>query len=201
MAAAAPEHLTHLILDDGLQNPDLVKDLSLLLIDGGAGFGNGRMIPAGPLRERVESAAARVQAAVLIGADATGAARQLPPGLPVISASLTSVFLHSPGDLAGRRVMGFAGIGRPGKFRASLESAGAEIAGFHPFADHHFYHPAEIAGLIEQAQAAGALLVTTRKDWVRLPEAARERVLAIEVGLEFTPADALAALLCRSATS
>lgn len=102
-----------LVLDDGLQNPGLGKTLSLLVVDGGFGFGNGRVLPAGPLREPVAAAAARCQAAVLIGADLAGACRALPPTLPVLRARL----LPGPeaAALAGRPVLAFAGIGRPEK--------------------------------------------------------------------------------------
>ncbi|HET9146903.1 MAG TPA: tetraacyldisaccharide 4'-kinase, partial [Acetobacteraceae bacterium] len=113
-----------IVMDDGLQNPDLARTLSFLVIDGGAGFGNGRCIPAGPLREPVRAAAARCRAAVLIGDDRHGALGLLPPGLPVLRARLRP---RSPIPLAGRRVIGFAGIGRPEKFFDSLREAGAEL--------------------------------------------------------------------------
>ena len=101
--------------------------LSLLVVDGASGFGNGRVFPAGPLREPVAAAARRCQAAVLIGPDATGALAKLPPGLPVHRARLV------PGPeaaaLAGRRVLGFAGIAMPDKFFATLAEAGADDGG------------------------------------------------------------------------
>ncbi|MDE2581170.1 MAG: tetraacyldisaccharide 4'-kinase, partial [Rhodospirillales bacterium] len=75
-----------LVMDDGLQNPGLVKDVALLVIDGGFGFGNGRVLPAGPLREPVAAAAARCAAAVLIGEDRHGARAALQPALPVLRA-------------------------------------------------------------------------------------------------------------------
>ena len=81
-AAAERAGAQAIIMDDGLQNPTLEKTLSLLIIDGSYGFGNGRVIPSGPLREPVAAAAARCQAAVLVGEDETGALAQLPPGLP-----------------------------------------------------------------------------------------------------------------------
>ena len=95
-----------LIMDDGLQNSGLVQDLPLLVIDGAVGFGNGRVLPAGPLREPVAAAARRARAAVLIGPDATGATAGLK--LPVLRAAL----VPDAAGLAGRRVLAFAGIGR-----------------------------------------------------------------------------------------
>ena len=153
-----------LVLDDGLQNPTLQKTLSLLVIDGAAGFGNRRMIPAGPLREPVAAAAGRCQAAVLIGPDRTGALAALPPGLPVLRCDLRSE--DAP---VGARVFAFAGIGRPEKFFAGLERAGALVVGQRAFADHHVFTDAELRALTADAARLDALLATTPKDAVRLP--------------------------------
>ena len=134
-AAAQAAGAQAIIMDDGLQNPTLAKTLSLLIIDGSYGFGNGRVIPSGPLREPVFAAAARCQAAVLIGEDETGALAQLPPGLPVLRARLV------PGPeaaaLAGKPVVAFCGIANPRKFFSTLQEAGAVLAARHPFADHY----------------------------------------------------------------
>ena len=182
-----------LVLDDGLQNPTLHKDLSLLVIDGGFGFGNGRLLPAGPLREPVAAGAARCQAAVLIGPDEAGAAAALPPGLPVLHARLV------PGPatraLRGRRVLAFAGIGRPAKFFATLREAGAAVVGEVAFADHHRFTAGELAGLLARAEQAGAVPATTAKDAVRLPAAVRGQIAVADVSLEWQMPDAIAALL------
>lgn len=177
---------SHLILDDGLQNPDLIKDLSFLLIDGGAGFGNGRVIPAGPLREPVASAAARAAAVVLIGADISGALARLPPALPVLRADLQPCGTN----LSGRRVLGFAGIGRPEKFRRSLIESGAELADFVSFPDHHPYSAGDLAALRQRADRLGAALVTTAKDHVRIADGAGILILGVTLG--WHPAGALA---------
>ncbi len=182
-----------LVMDDGLQNPGLHKDLSLLVIDGGTGFGNGRVLPAGPLREPVAAAAARCQAAVLIGNDATGAADLLPASLPVLHAHLV------PGAeaeaLRGQRVLAFTGIAVPDKFFASLAAVGAEIVGRRPFPDHHLYTPAERSALLAEAEASAAIPVTTAKDAVRLPEAMRTRVRVLRIALAWQDEAALQALL------
>lgn len=180
-----------LVMDDGLQNPTLAKDIALLVIDGGYGFGNGRLLPAGPLREPVAAGAARCRAAVLIGEDATGAARHLPPTLPVLRAHLAPD--AQARALAGRRVFAFAGIGRPAKFYATLREAGAEIAGTQDFPDHHPYATAEIARLLARADALGAAAVTTPKDRVRLSPGLPIR--AAGVSLVWEDAAAIDALL------
>jgi tetraacyldisaccharide 4'-kinase len=172
-----------IVLDDGLQNPTLEKDLSLLIVDGSFGFGNGRVIPAGPLREPVVAAAARCQAAVLIGADESGALARLPPGLPVLRARLR------PGPeaeaLAGQPVFAFCGIANPRRFFATLQEAGAVIAGRLAFADHYPYDAGDMRDLLAEAEALRAIPVTTRKDFVRIPPAFRARVTVLTVRLEW----------------
>jgi tetraacyldisaccharide 4'-kinase len=179
-----------LIMDDGLQNPGLAKDLSLLVIDGAAGFGNGRVLPAGPLREPVSAAASRCRGAVLIGADRTGALACLPPGLAVLRAALVATE-----SFAGRRVLAFAGIGRPGKLAETLAAAGAEIARLRPFPDHHAYTRAELDALLAEAATLGAEPVTTAKDAVRLPPGYAERVRVSEVRLVWEDEPAVEAVL------
>jgi tetraacyldisaccharide 4'-kinase len=175
-----------LIMDDGLQNPGLVKDLSLLVIDGEVGFGNGRPIPAGPLREPIAAAAARCQAAVLIGPDRTDALGQL-AGLSVLRARLMA-----SGAPVGARMLAFAGIGRPEKFAATLREAGVDVAGLRSFPDHHRYTPGELATLQAEARSLGARLVTTAKDAVKLPQGFAE---IVGVRLEWDDPAALMALM------
>ena len=180
-----------LVMDDGLQNPGLHKDLSLLVVDGASGFGNGRVLPAGPLREPVAAGAARCQAAVLIGPDATGAAAVLT--LPVLRADLR------PGPevaaFVGRRVFAFAGIARPEKFFSMLAEAGVVVAGTMSFPDHHPFSPADLRRVTAEAARIGAAPVTTPKDAVRLPDAYRERIGVVGVSLGWADPAALDALL------
>ncbi|MBN8874865.1 MAG: tetraacyldisaccharide 4'-kinase [Rhodospirillales bacterium] len=190
-----------LLLDDGLQNPTLAKDLSLLVIDGGTGFGNGRVLPAGPLREPVAAGAARCGAAVLIGEDRTGALRHLPPRLPVLRARLVQD--AAVAGLRGRRVLAFAGIAHPDKFFTPLAAAGAELVATRAFPDHHSYDAAELDRLLAEADRLAALPVTTPKDAVRLPGPVRARVTVVGVGLAWEdPAarDALLAPLLQGGT-
>ncbi len=170
-----------IVMDDGLQNPTLEKDLSLLVIDGTYGFGNGRVIPAGPLREPVAAAAARCHAAVLIGPDECGALSQLPPGLPVLRARLAAG--PEAQMLAGQPVFAFCGIANPGKFFATLQEVGAVLAGREAFADHYPYDAGDVKELLAQAEALRALPVTTKKDFVRLPPQFRSRVTVVTVQL------------------
>lgn len=181
-----------LVMDDGLQNPTLARDLGLLVVDGASGFGNGRVIPAGPLREPVAAAAGRCAAAVLIGEDLRSARATLPPGLPVLRASLVQL---EASELVGRRVFAFAGIGIPSKFFSGLRDAGAVLAGSEGFADHHRYTTAEVHWLLDRATAEDAVPVTTPKDAVRLPAGLRARVHVVGVRLAWDDPGALDALL------
>ncbi len=197
--AAAAAGAAALILDDGFQNPYLRLDLALLVIDGGYGFGNGRLLPAGPLREPLAAGLARADGVIVIGADEVGLGRWLPPGLPRLDAHLVPA--ASTPDLAGRRVLAFAGIGRPAKFFASLAQLGAQLVERHEFADHHPYQPAEIQALIGRAAALDALCVTTEKDRVRLPPALAAKVLTLPIELDFADLPALARLLAPILTA
>jgi tetraacyldisaccharide 4'-kinase len=182
-----------LVMDDGLQNPGLVKDLSLLVVDGSYGFGNGRIIPAGPLREPVAAAAARCRAAVLIGKDESNVQAQLPPNLPVLRARLV------PGPeaevLAGQPVFAFCGIANPRKFFNSLQEVGAVIAGRMPYADHYPFDAGDLRELLAEADRLRAIPITTAKDFVRIPPAFRSRVKVLTVRLQWEEPLAIEALL------
>ena len=183
-----------LVMDDGLQNPSLVHDAGILVIDGAAGFGNGHLLPAGPLREPVMAAALRCVAAVLIGADERGALAALPAGFPVLRAAMVPGAAMNA--MAGTRAVAFAGSGRPGKFFASLRQAGIELAVEAGFADHHVYSARELAGLHRQAKALGAALVTTTKDYARLNARARAGITPLGIELAWDDEAAASTLFC-----
>ncbi|WP_428533060.1 tetraacyldisaccharide 4'-kinase [Rhodopila sp.] len=172
-----------LLLDDGLQNPTLRKTFSILVIDGSGGFGNRRVLPAGPLREPVTAAAARCQAAVMIGADLTNAGACLPPTLPLLHARLVQD--NAVAALSGRRVLAFAGIAIPEKFFEPLRAAGATLVAVRRFPDHHAYTERQLEDLLREARQRLAVAVTTPKDAVRLPPAIRDQVTVVGVGLEW----------------
>ncbi len=156
-----------IIMDDGFQNPSLAKDLALIAVDARAGLGNGRVFPAGPLRAPLEFQTARASAVVMIGADADRAGSIGSATLPVLAARL-----EPSGDtawLGAQPIVAFSGIGRPAKFFETLKQNGAVIAAEQPFPDHHLFTAAEAKALLARAERFGALLVTTEKDWMRIP--------------------------------
>nr|WP_305888958.1 tetraacyldisaccharide 4'-kinase [Parvularcula maris] len=156
-----------ILMDDGLQNPSLRKDCSLLLIDGEAWFGNEEVFPAGPLREKPEAAAARCDAIVLIGETSDRTEERVKPlaqGKPVFRAR----FEMDEADLPSGPVVAFCGIGRPERFERSLCDAGVNLSEFVAFPDHHFLSERDLRSLRRTAEAANAMLVTTQKDFARL---------------------------------
>ena len=175
-----------LVLDDGLQNPALVKDLAFAAVDGETGFGNGLCVPAGPLRAPVSVQLPFVRALIVLGGEeaALSAIAGSAPGKPLIRASLEPDALAAA-PLIGREVVAFAGIARPEKFYATLRRVGAQIVMTRNFADHHPYTPREIEALIEEAGRRSALLATTEKDLVRLDARHALAVMTLPVTLRF----------------
>ncbi|MGB0630673.1 MAG: tetraacyldisaccharide 4'-kinase [Alphaproteobacteria bacterium] len=178
-----------LVMDDGLQNPTLRKNLSILVIDGQYGFGNGKVIPAGPLREPIENAMKRIQAIAVIGDVSDALRRSLPIDVPVLTARFVPAVADD--DISGKPVVAFAGIGRPEKFYQTLAGMGCDLVDVKSFPDHHNYSVDEVMRLIEAAAAAGAVVVTTEKDLVRVPTQARDMVRSLKVRLDWNDIAAL----------
>ncbi len=169
--AAFRDGASVIVLDDGLQNPALTKSLTIAVVDAAVGVGNGLCVPAGPLRAPLADQWRFVSALCIIGDGDRGQALAREAArltVPVIRASLEP----DPASmirLRGRRLVAFAGIGRPAKFFQSLERAGLSPVGTRSFPDHHRFSRADCAGLVAEAGRLGAVLVTTEKDRVRLP--------------------------------
>jgi tetraacyldisaccharide 4'-kinase len=179
------------VLDDGFQNPSIAKDLSLVVVDAAYGFGNGRLMPAGPLRERIAAGLARADAVVLLDG------HPAPPELagfdrPILHATLEAIDAER---LVGARLVAFAGIGRPEKFFATLHRLDANLIASRAFPDHHPFRDDEIAQLRRTAEAESARLVTTHKDWVRLKPKQRAGVEVLHVRIAWQDEAALIALL------
>ncbi|HJW40021.1 MAG TPA: tetraacyldisaccharide 4'-kinase [Rhizomicrobium sp.] len=194
-ARLAEEHgYDVIIMDDGHQNFSLAKDLSLVVVDAEVGFGNNRVLPAGPLREPVRQGLDRADAVIVSGAGT--------PALDGFSRPVIRARLVQDDSIvrSGAAVVAFAGIGRPAKFFATLAQRGVRLVEQRPYGDHHIYTQAEIARLKARARATDAILVTTEKDYVRLTPAEREGIVAVPVQTRFEDETVLDGLLDRLRT-
>jgi len=161
---------TVILMDDGFQNPRILKDASLIVVDSERGLGNGKVFPAGPLRAPLKPQLSRTDALIVIGngraADALAAdiaARDKPVFRARLKPDAASV-----AQLLGKPVLAFAGIGDPGRFFRTLRVNQVDVVREHPFADHHAFSKTEIDELVEQARREALTLVTTKKDLARL---------------------------------
>lgn len=200
--AAAAAGAEAIVMDDGHQNPGLAKTLSLVVVDGETRngewpFGDGAVFPAGPMREPLKAGLARADAVVLM----------LPADMDAPDPTLVRLFGETP-VLVARLVpaepppagpqFGFAGVGKPWKVERSLKAAGCDLVDFAPFPDHFAYDEATLERLEARARDFNAGLVTTEKDWVRLPPAWRDRIAAWPVRAAFENEKALDDLLARA---
>ena len=193
-AAAVEAGADTIVMDDGFQNPTLDKDLSVLVLDGRRGIGNGKVFPAGPLRAPLAAQLARAQALLVVG-DAGSSARG------VIAAAQAAGLVLMAGRLVpdqaavavlkGARVLAFAGIADAEKFFATLREAGIAVEATRRFADHHRFSATEAAALIARAERSRLTLVTTEKDLARMtgdtalaPLAAQSKPLPVTLELE-----------------
>lgn len=193
-----------ILMDDGFQNPSLAKDFCLIVADASFGIGNGSCLPAGPLRAPLDAQIARADALVIIGTEsgASGLGSRFErAGKPVFSARL-----QPSGDTRWLSVLpaiGFAGIARPDKFFSTLRSAGGRVEETVPFPDHHQFSEDDAEKLLALAAETRRMLITTEKDWVRLPDTDGKRAelkfrsRPLPVRLEVKEAERLADLVGR----
>lgn len=183
-----------IVLDDGLQNYSLTRDIGFCVIDGMMGFGNGRVIPAGPLRQTLEDALPSIDAFILIGEDMRNVEDLLPQDKPVFTARIV------PRPDADPRYMGpyvgFCGIGYPEKFKQTISKNGFELTDFIAFPDHHAYTDTDLSRLVERAMDLKSRLLTTEKDFVRIADFPKKSLIdVLAVDLVFDAPEKLAGFI------
>lgn len=183
-----------ILMDDGLQNFSIQKALSLLVIDGERAFGNKKLLPAGPMRETLPQALNRIDAIILIGKDKHHLEKKLSAKHPLFRAHL-----HPKGDiwekLRKKRVVAFSGIAHPSKFFDTLRHQGCAVIGQRPFPDHHPYQGSDLRPLIQRAAESKATLVTTVKDFVRIPSKYQSHITPMPIHLQFEKTEAIQTFL------
>jgi len=174
-----------LLLDDGLQHWRLARDCDITVLESAHGLGNGLIFPAGPLREPARELA-RADLLVLTGAmgGPNSGGLGMPPAWPAAKPCFPLAgWIDAPEALDGLSLLAFCGIGLPTKFFAALRQAGFQLTGTACFPDHHPYAQPDLDRLKHRADCHSATLVTTVKDWQRLPLAWQERVVAMPLVL------------------
>lgn len=168
-----------IIMDDGHQNPGLHKDLSIIVVDAATGFGNGFVIPKGPLREPVAEGLARADAVIVVGAGPLPLQLNNCP-VPVFRAKIAPVETPEP-----KPFVAFAGIGRPEKFFDTLTGLNVDLKDAVPFPDHHKFTSGDLNYLKRLATDHGATLITTEKDFVRLPHEEKDNIETLPILVQF----------------
>jgi tetraacyldisaccharide 4'-kinase len=171
-----------IVMDDGLQNPSIIKDLAILIIDGDYGFGNDLIIPSGPLREPINVGIKKADLVIIVGKDKHQIAKNFCTNKKIIYAKTVPINCE---NLSKKSVIAFCGIGRPEKFYKSLEEVGVNIITKFSYADHHQYKEIEIRKMINLAKKNNVKLITTKKDWIRLEEAYQNQIEYLDIKIEF----------------
>ncbi|CAO5674468.1 MAG: Tetraacyldisaccharide 4'-kinase [Holosporales bacterium] len=177
--AAIQDGATVIVMDDGFQNSSLFKDLNVLVVDAYQQFGNGKLFPAGPLREPFNEGIERADLVVVVG-------EEKPQNLSHLKNVLQARF--KPKTLPEKqqeRIIGFAGLGYPQKFKISLLNAGYKVVDFVTYPDHFPYTITEIEKLLKKAKGKKAKLMTTSKDAIRIPAPYKEKIHVFKINLEF----------------
>ncbi|MBR5598864.1 MAG: tetraacyldisaccharide 4'-kinase [Alphaproteobacteria bacterium] len=164
-----------IIMDDGFQNPSLKKDESILVFDGSYGIGNGKIIPSGPLRETLETGLKRATSVIIMGEDKTNLKSQIT--IPCYQGTIIPDVL----ELDNKNVLAFAGIGHPQKFYETLQKLGYNLIKTKDFEDHHTYTTDELNDLKKYAEENNAYLITTEKDYVKIPKEYHKDIYCLKI--------------------
>ena len=182
-----------IIMDDGFQNPSIHKDFSIIVINAAQEFGNKRVMPAGPLRESIKRGLSRTNLIVMIGEITNSLQKIIPDHIPIIEAKFK---INNENKIfKGQKITAFAGIAYPEKFFNSLREQGAKIIKEITYPDHHIYDENDLLSLAEIANKTQSILVSTQKDFVRIPKSYRSLVNTLEGKIFFEKEDIIKEIL------
>ncbi len=167
-----------LIMDDGFQNPSIQKDFSIIVINSEQEFGNRRVMPSGPLRESINRGLSRTNLVIVIGNPSKEIKKIVPDHIPIIESKFE--IKKENKSFKGQKIVAFAGIAYPEKFFNSLKVQGANIIKEISYPDHHIYNENDMLSLVETANKTQSILVSTKKDYVRIPKSYRSLVNTLE---------------------
>ena len=180
-------------MDDGFQNPTIHKDFSIIVINASQEFGNKRVMPAGPLRESIKRGLSRTNLIIVIGVVKQSLKEIIPNHIPIISAKFN---INNENKIfKGQRITAFAGIAYPEKFFTSLKEQGAKIVKEVTYPDHHIFDENDLLSLVEMANKTKSILVSTQKDFVRIPKSYRSLVNTLEGEITFENEDLIKEIL------
>lgn len=182
-----------IIMDDGFQNPTIHKDFSIIVINASQEFGNEKVMPAGPLRESIKNGFSRTNLIVVIGDITNNLQNNIPDHIPIIKAKFK---INNENKIfKGQKITAFAGIAYPEKFFTSLREQGAKIIKEVTYPDHHIYDENDLLSLAETANKTQSILVSTQKDFVRIPKSYRSLVNTLEGKIFFEKEDIIKEIL------
>jgi len=187
---AIKEGATLVILDDGIQDNSIKSDLNILIFNGSQGIGNGRIIPAGPLRENLQQAVKKSQLAIIIEEDKRNINDLIKKSIPILNASL-KIENEYINNFKNKKVLAFCGIGFPEKFYNTLEKIGCNITYKKTFSDHYVYTDKDIKNLFKKSKELDSLLITTEKDHVKIMQEYKNRIFFFPISIEFNDHDLL----------
>ena len=182
-----------IIMDDGFQNPTIHKDFSIIVINSSQEFGNKRVMPAGPLRESIKRGLSRTNLIIVIGEETDYLQKNIPDHIPIISAKFN---INNENKIfKGQKITAFAGIAYPEKFFTSLREQGAKIVKEITYPDHHIYDENDLLSLVETTNKTKSILVSTQKDFVRVPKSYRSLVNTLDGEIDFEKEDLVKKIL------
>ncbi len=183
-----------IVMDDGFQNPTVHKDKNIVVIDGEYGIGNGELLPSGPLREKVESAIKRASFFVMIGQDKQHLEEKfINNNIEVVRACIAEKNVSKD----NQKYVAFCGIGRPEKFFNSLKKSNYDVIKEISFQDHNKYKSDDLIKIIFEAEKSNAKIITTKKDWVKLPDEYKNKVEFLDIEIKFYNNDEFVELLLK----